>query len=736
MSQGQVHTFASLREVVDFIEIPIIQRDYAQGRALAADVRKAFLDALRSALQPEAPALDLDFVYGSIAADGARHLSVLDGQQRLTTLFLLHWYLAVREEQQDDFRQRWLTPSDARSRFSYATRPSAAEFFQALVRSEVALPSANSARSLSASLVDAKWFFDAWRRDPTVNSCLVMLDAIHDSFGSEGPGKYAALVDSRQVTFHFLNLRDFGLSDDLYIKMNSRGKPLTPFENFKAWLVERAGDAPWSDEFALGMDQRWLDFFWELSGRSGTIQASAPGQADYDDLFLRFFYLQAFFETCLSLDDRSWMVSASSRLWLARIREARGYVPLRDFEAYGVLRAPELSGVMRVLAFFSSPAGADFRAMLLRALAPKAGYEEQLHLHALAAFLRSPSVEGLGDEERIHSMRRWLRVTSNLIRNSRIDDSTTAASMIKGLTELAAHASDLYRALADQAPTQRGFSREQAIEESRKASLMLQDPEWEALLEQAEAHWYLQGRIGFLLDLSVTESSTVDKARFRRYAATMQRVVTPQVLESSRYVLQRALLSLYDYLPSAGGGNHTFCVASATAYRDRLENWLAVFQDSRFSTLLDAVGEGGPTSLERLIADSSASDWRRHVVTHPDLVGYCGMRLLRRYGNDLLLLSKSRLTGFFAEVNSLALFHELSKRRAAGVLPSVSHVDYRYVYNDDWPDVRVRLDQDYLVSYRDGKWHCARANGEVVQLPEELAVVLRETSGETAGDAL
>ena len=124
MSQGQVHTFASLREVVDFIEIPIIQRDYAQGRALAADVRKAFLDALRSALQPEAPALDLDFVYGSIAADGARHLSVLDGQQRLTTLFLLHWYLAVREEQQDDFRQRWLTPSDARSRFSYATSTS------------------------------------------------------------------------------------------------------------------------------------------------------------------------------------------------------------------------------------------------------------------------------------------------------------------------------------------------------------------------------------------------------------------------------------------------------------------------------------------------------------------------------------------------------------------------------------------------------------------------------------
>jgi hypothetical protein len=31
-----------------------------------------------------------------------------------------------------------------------------------------------------------------------------------------------------------LDLKEFNLSDDLYIKMNARGKPLTDFENFKA----------------------------------------------------------------------------------------------------------------------------------------------------------------------------------------------------------------------------------------------------------------------------------------------------------------------------------------------------------------------------------------------------------------------------------------------------------------------------------------------------------------------
>lgn len=735
MSQGKLHTFASLREDVDFIEIPIIQRDYAQGRGQAADVRKAFLDALRNALLPDAAALDLDFIYGNVTTDGVRHLSVLDGQQRLTTLFLLHWYLAARDGQLDDFRRRWVTPGDARSRFSYATRPSATEFFQALARSEMVLPIGSGAHLLSKSLIDAKWFFDTWRRDPTVNSCLVMLDAIHDSFRSEGPGKYLALVEGRQVTFNFLNLREFGLSDDLYIKMNARGKPLTPFENFKAWLIERAGAEPWSDEFALGMDQRWLDFFWDLSGRSGAVQPSAAEQTDYDELFLRFFYVHAFFETCLTIYDQHRIADTSGRIWLTQLRSARGYMPLSGFNNQGVLRQSELSGIMKVLDFLSSKANSAFRATLLNALSPKAGYEELLQLYALSAFIRSPSIETLGDEERKRCLHRWLRVTSNLIRNSRIEDQFTAASVIIGLTELAARAADLYEALAESAPTQRGFSRDQALEESRKASLVLQDPEWESLLEKAEGHWYLQGRIDFLLELAAVQSSGVDKERFGRYAAAMQRVITRQMLDSPNYVLQRALLCLYDYVPSAGGGNHTFCISNATSYRDRLENWLAVFQDPRFGALLDAVGEDGPASLERLIAACNVSGWRRQVVTHPELIAYCGMRLLRKQGHELLLLSKSRLTGYFAEAHSLALFYELSKRRAAGSLTDTNDIQYKYVYGEEWPGVRVRIDQYYLLGYRNGAWQCTDDDGVSAPIPPALAAVLPEASVEPACDA-
>lgn len=62
-----------------------------------------------------------------------------------------------------------------------------------------------------------------------------MLDAIHAKFG-ESDGLFERLLDEEQpaITFQLLDLDNFGLSDDLYIKMNARGKPLTAFETFKA----------------------------------------------------------------------------------------------------------------------------------------------------------------------------------------------------------------------------------------------------------------------------------------------------------------------------------------------------------------------------------------------------------------------------------------------------------------------------------------------------------------------
>ena len=74
------------------VEIPIIQRDYAQGRDGKADIRTNFLNALLEVINDKY--LELDFIYGSVKNSV---LQPLDGQQRLTTLFLMHWFIALKE---------------------------------------------------------------------------------------------------------------------------------------------------------------------------------------------------------------------------------------------------------------------------------------------------------------------------------------------------------------------------------------------------------------------------------------------------------------------------------------------------------------------------------------------------------------------------------------------------------------------------------------------------------------
>ena len=98
------------------IEIPIIQRDYAQGRRGWENLRKNFLANIRQALDGTLPEkqkiLKLDFVYSS-TEEG--RLQPLDGQQRLTTLWLIHWFVALKAGRLRD-------AADVLSHFTYATR--------------------------------------------------------------------------------------------------------------------------------------------------------------------------------------------------------------------------------------------------------------------------------------------------------------------------------------------------------------------------------------------------------------------------------------------------------------------------------------------------------------------------------------------------------------------------------------------------------------------------------------
>jgi len=172
---GNQIVFKELLKRYQCVQVPMIQRDYAQGRESEKEVRDEFLDALYAALilpeEDESLPLNLDFIYGSVEEEKVKRFLPLDGQQRLTTLFLLHWYLAWRDGCWEKFKQMF-GPGGA-SRFSYSVRPSSTEFFDALVgfKPEFAPEAVDS---LSKMLTDQPWYFRNWRLDPTIQSSLTM----------------------------------------------------------------------------------------------------------------------------------------------------------------------------------------------------------------------------------------------------------------------------------------------------------------------------------------------------------------------------------------------------------------------------------------------------------------------------------------------------------------------------------------------------------------------------------
>lgn len=315
------------------VEVPLLQRDYAYGRESEKEKRIEFLKCLKRYLQSEKSDNELDFIYGTvneIAGDVEnKKLILLDGQQRLTTLFLLHWYLALVAKSAncyDDFRKMML--NNGHSRFTYTMRDSTKDFCDCLVSLELKqkdnngkeniidqkdsfIDCAKGNKKLSDYIKNQKWFFTHWKSDVSIMNMLNMTDAIKDIFPpNESSQFYEKLNKSgsaSSITFNIMPFKEFGLTDELYIKMNSRGRALTRFENLKTKILKLLDNTSnlqneqySRDEVNKFFDTRYLDVFWTI-WKENKGQKTTP---EIDDMFLCFIVNFCLYFMILSVKDK------------------------------------------------------------------------------------------------------------------------------------------------------------------------------------------------------------------------------------------------------------------------------------------------------------------------------------------------------------------------------------------------------------------------------------------------
>ena len=165
------------------VQIPMFQRDYAQGRQDKEPLRRKFISRLLEALRaPAKKPVKLDFVFG--VKDGFSSFLPLDGQQRLTTLWLLHWYIAQRAEKVDE-------ASSVLAKFSYETRESSKAFCR-----DLSMVKGWDGKDVKTFIARQRWYYDRYDMDPSIRGFVRSLVTIEKSVSESDdfPGFWKVLT--------------------------------------------------------------------------------------------------------------------------------------------------------------------------------------------------------------------------------------------------------------------------------------------------------------------------------------------------------------------------------------------------------------------------------------------------------------------------------------------------------------------------------------------------------------
>ena len=744
------------------IEIPTIQRDYAQGRKNKGEVRELFLQALCNYLEENVADRDLDFVYGSSEnEDGVDKFIPLDGQQRITTLFLLHWYLALSSGNQKGFRELMLFEN--KSRFTYLTRPSSSEFVDALLLYEIdinnllELPNEKNNR-LSETIKNKGWYFLSWSYDPTIQSMLTMLDSIHSMFHNK-PHFYDRLVNIEKpiITFQYLNLKEFSLTEDLYIKMNSRGKPLTAFENFKAKLEQHISilfnpndkpytiskskiQASYQEYFAFQIDTSWANLFWQykhLVGKPHTFDEELMN-------FIRVIIANQFaIEKPTELNAFRDIVNSESAT--AEISENISFHKFESIDAITKGSVVYLINAFEVLVNEDKPIKnylqnqfyCNENELFEKALKYTLSLPERVLFHAYLRFL----IKNRDDRRNLHE---WIRVAHNLIENTRIEDPGQLISAINSIEKLLEHSKDILNHLATSNVRIEYFSPLQVEEEILKANLLIKSEEWKLIIEEYEQKGFHKGQLGYIFEFSgimdyfnkhkkcdwKSAEDTVYIEKFKFYGFRSIKLFSNfDTKENKDFLLERSLLTKGNYLFPASTMRFNFGSSKSASNYQRDFSWKRLLRAEGdvvwakrrgyVKELLDDQNFD-PNNINNslaIICEKEPDDWRMYFINNPELIKYCSQGFIYLDSKseenypEIELYSESQRNHYHINMYEYNFYVEYLKGYETEFLPFAdtnwkavkNSEDYSFALLEDWCFKRKYYNIE--VKWIDGKFY-------------------------------
>lgn len=585
---------------IDKIFIPRIQRSYAQGRKSEYEIRTNFLDDIFKCLCNEKDeVLELSFLFGSKQplTSGGEGFELLDGQQRVTTLFLMHWYLWMKEQSSSGAIPICF------GRFTYETRDTSTQFINKIVEAPIPLKDKKPSKVIKS----LKWFTEVFNCDATVSSMLIMLDNIDEKYKDRSC--HDLYVKLKRLQFYVLYLDEFELNDELYIKMNSRGLDLTPFENFKASLIrymkKQGGDfikdvdyesalgvktkMPYYLRFSTKMDTSWNDIFWTLpevpcDTADNVNDVIDINNQEKDAKFFRFFIRYLFTKLVLKYDDkesdykkledffykdthkegeftaaesdyalRKKLVSWNQFLKIIEMLGYEGICNLEKVLDTFAVRYPTIHTLIN-----SNPyAKAKAKKWDVFGVYKEYTLTNRVIFAALIEFIENiPSGMDFNDPIIQKNLNQMFRVMWNVIENTKIEDVKPTISVIKAMSELInlpnAVDKDFYTAISNNTVSSRNVQLFEEIAKARKISDNYKtDKDWEDIFDQAEKHPLFKGMVRFFYEDTIQTSSDFEN-RFKIMESLFDDSGITQSYRKD-HLLIRAIISQMNYWEGDNG---------------------------------------------------------------------------------------------------------------------------------------------------------------------------------------
>lgn len=258
LKSGETYTLAEIFSGDnDKIVISDLQRDYCWGDE-GVNLVGQFVKSLKEMDKTEP--ITMGLLYGYFNHYTPEHLQLCDGQQRLTTLFLLLGMLnrgvggnLFKKYLISDFE---LELDDNEPYLQYAIRESSLYFLSDLT---IHFFLCNDLKSTS-DIKKQPWYLSNYSLDPTVCSILNAIDCISEELKdntADEMNDLAAFVLNK-LEFLFFDLENRENGEETFVVINTTGEPLSATQNLKPLVIDYNKDC-------LNVAERWEDmetWFW------------------------------------------------------------------------------------------------------------------------------------------------------------------------------------------------------------------------------------------------------------------------------------------------------------------------------------------------------------------------------------------------------------------------------------------------------------------------------------------